>query len=146
MNLCREFQPQLLKVHETIWSVVMCENCGMVGSYNTGLGALLDLAAKHQQFLIPGEGLVIRAEDEHGMTFIYNNFSEANDIRDIPDYGELMTWEGFVVDVQQGSLIDYDGHGNPSDGVKISKQVIIPSMVKDYEIENPPSHIVWYNR
>lgn len=61
------------------------------------------------------------------------------------DDGDLFTVEGFREMVEIGTLIDYDGFGNPSNGTHIDpSRCIYPSEVD--EIPSDATHIVWYNR
>ena len=66
--------------------------------------------------------------------------------KEIPEYGDLMTKKDWLEAVKDGWFIDYDGHGELSNGVMCSSQFIRPS--KAYVIKDIPevTHIVWYNR
>lgn len=60
-------------------------------------------------------------------------------------YGDLMTREEFQEAVGSGSLVDYDGHGSPSDGARYDSVYIVwPSEAGIL----PPgvTHILWFNR
>ena len=73
---------------------------------------------------------------------------------DPPDYGDVMTVAEFLEDVENGNLIDYDGHGYPMRDGKIAhgrntgfdyEFVVRPSKGKD-GIPADATHIVWFNR
>ena len=69
--------------------------------------------------------------------------------KDIPEYGNLMTIEEWLEDVNAGYLIDYDGYGELSYKDKTSSITISPSDIKDKskkELLKNFTHIVWYNR
>ena len=68
---------------------------------------------------------------------------------DIPEYGDLMTMKDWLYSVECGGFIDYDGHGNYSDGERLAENKMIkPSHVKNNRIlKNPEfTHVVWFNR
>lgn len=67
---------------------------------------------------------------------------------DIPDYGDLMTIEEWIECVESGGFIDYDGHGNYSNGEKVSDHIVHPSDVAAEQIikRDDFTHVVWYNR
>jgi len=66
----------------------------------------------------------------------------------IPHHGDLMTMEDFVQDCRDGRFVDYDGHGNYSDGENIYEHVpnIRPSDVLYGTVDERFSHVVWYWR
>ena len=66
-------------------------------------------------------------------------------IHDISEFGDLMTLEEFIESVDNGSLIDYDGFGQPVYNGKMSHISVYPS---DYELLLPKetTHIIWFNK
>jgi len=63
---------------------------------------------------------------------------------DLPDYGELMTRQDWLETVEGGGFIDYDGNGAPSDGKKMSRAVIYPSIAD--QLPQEATHVMWFNR
>jgi hypothetical protein len=59
---------------------------------------------------------------------------------------DLMTLEDFEVSVDLGYLIDYDGHGAYSDGVRVSNASVFPSDIANGNFDRNFSHVVWYNK
>ncbi len=62
------------------------------------------------------------------------------------DYGELYSTEEFFEMVKDGSIVDYDGHGYPSNGthhVYIDAGVRVLAACK---FSKSVSHIIWYNK
>jgi len=65
----------------------------------------------------------------------------------IDSYGDLMTWEDWVLCVEHGAFIDYDGFGRYSDGdYELRGRDLKPSHLKTGKILTGFSHVVWYNR
>ena len=60
--------------------------------------------------------------------------------------GDLMTLDEFIGECKNGNLIDYDGFGYYSDGVKESKDPVYPSEVLTGEIQYKWAYVNWYNR
>lgn len=65
--------------------------------------------------------------------------------RPIPDYGDKMRLQDFIVDCFNDCLIDYDGYGYYSDGEFMYGRVY-PSEIcnGDFKIDYP--FIIWFNR
>ena len=74
--------------------------------------------------------------------------SFADDIifQPIPGYGDLMSLDDFKEAVQDKMFIDYDGHGNLSNGKEMSTIRIIPSQVANFVFPEWATHIMWFNR
>lgn len=65
----------------------------------------------------------------------------------LPDYGDLMTREEFIANVQDGLFTDYDGSGNYSDGkLMLWGKDVYPSNVFFGNLQSEWSHIVWFNK
>lgn len=65
----------------------------------------------------------------------------------IPEYGDIFTMKHWLECVAEGCFIDYDGHGEYSDGkVLFSGVRVRPSDVKACRVDRSFSHVVWYNR
>ena len=66
----------------------------------------------------------------------------------IPSYGDLMPISEWLKGVQCGGYIDYDGHGNLSNGTEESNVVVQPSDITEKGMKLPEwaTHIVWFNR
>ena len=64
----------------------------------------------------------------------------------IPDYGDHMTMAEFLIRVEAGAFIDYDGFGHYATKTKMSDQVIKPSDVGTPRFRRGYSHVVWFNR
>ena len=65
---------------------------------------------------------------------------------ELPDYGDVMSLEDFIDNVNCGGFIDYDGSGNYVKDGKESDITIKPSDVKRGTIRTDFDTIVWYNR
>lgn len=74
------------------------------------------------------------------------NFSSTGNYGCGPDEeDDVYTVEEFRQYVEDGSFIDYDGHGYPvKDGLADKTKWIYPSEVKN--IPADATHIVWYNK
>lgn len=64
--------------------------------------------------------------------------------REIPSYGDLMTREQYLSNCRNHFFVDYDGHGNASDGKMMSDYVTHPSTADQLPPE--ATHVVWYNK
>ena len=65
----------------------------------------------------------------------------------IPDYGDVMTLETFTNNCNNGFFVDYDGHGNLSDGKVMYGEEIKPSHIKRGNKLDPKyTHVVWFNK
>lgn len=61
------------------------------------------------------------------------------------EHGDLMTVKQYWEMVDEGSLIDYDGYGHPSNGFLQDSQIKVrPS--DPASLPYQASHVVWYNR
>jgi hypothetical protein len=65
---------------------------------------------------------------------------------ELPDYGDVMPLADFIQYVNDGSFIDYDGHGYYVKDNKESNIMIIPSDVKHNSVRKDFDTIVWFNR
>lgn len=65
---------------------------------------------------------------------------------DVPEYGDVMSLEHFIDNVESGGFIDYDGLGRYVKDGKESNIDIYPSDVKNKTIRKDFDTIVWYNR
>jgi hypothetical protein len=59
------------------------------------------------------------------------------------DEGDLFTVNEFLISVNDGCLIDYDGYGYAVKDGKKSKYVVLPS--ESDLIPKDATHVVWYN-
>lgn len=66
--------------------------------------------------------------------------------KSLPSYGEHFTWEEFREMCHDGSLIDYDGTARSATATSMIDDEIFPSDVVAGVIDDPPSHIMWFNR
>lgn len=67
----------------------------------------------------------------------------------LPSYGDLMTIEEWLENVECGGFIDYDGSGTLAYKDKMSDIDVYPSMVKSgmfQMIRGDFTHVVWFNR
>lgn len=64
----------------------------------------------------------------------------------LPSYGEHFTWEEFREMCHDGSLIDYDGTATAATLTSMLDEEIFPSHVTAGTVDNPPSHVMWFNR
>ena len=65
---------------------------------------------------------------------------------ELPNYGDVMELKEFVIDVESGYFIDYDGFGHYVRDGKESDIEIYPSDVKKGYIRTDFDTIIWYNR
>ena len=80
---------------------------------------------------------------------VWEALREPPGLVDNPNYGDLMTVANFLVGVECGGFIDYDGHGNWSNGTKcLASHTVYPSAVKEGITKVPQwaTHIMWFNR
>ncbi len=61
-------------------------------------------------------------------------------------HDDVLSVKKYLKQVAEGSLIDYDGHGNPSDGKTKDVSVCIRPSMAGSDIPQWASHIVWYNK
>jgi len=64
----------------------------------------------------------------------------------IPDYGDLMTLNQFIVNYECGGFIDYDGFGNYATAAECTFLEVHPSDVRKNKIDKRFTHVVWYNK
>ena len=66
----------------------------------------------------------------------------------IPDYGEKMTLQAWINDVECGGFIDYDGFGQLATNTEMSNIEIYPSEFLKKEVVPPEwaTHVIWFNR
>ena len=65
--------------------------------------------------------------------------------KDLPDYGDLMTREEYLKNVESGLLIDYDGVGHPVLANKMDRSIwLSPLQVED--LPETCTHVMWFNR
>lgn len=78
--------------------------------------------------------------------------SELGREREIPEYGELMTLQDFGDCVKSGTLIDYDGFGEWSDGKSVwgtifePETIVLPSKFFKDHVPEGATHVVWFNK
>lgn len=65
---------------------------------------------------------------------------------DLPDFGDVMSLEHFIANVECGGFIDYDGYGSYVRDGKESNITIHPSDVKHGAVRKDFDTIIWYNR
>ena len=63
-----------------------------------------------------------------------------------PECGDLMTKEEWLMNVESGGFMSYDGYGHLAMADKVSDIEISPSDVDGYLWPKWCTHIVWYNR
>ena len=61
-------------------------------------------------------------------------------------HDDLLSVKEYLKQVAEGSLIDYAGDGNPSDGKTKDVSVRIRPSAAGSDIPQWASHIVWYNK
>ena len=67
-------------------------------------------------------------------------------MKEIPDYGDVMSLEDFLGCVKEGGFIDYDGYGHYAKDGMMSDVCIFPSDVKHGSIRKEFDTVVWFNR
>ena len=67
-------------------------------------------------------------------------------MKPIPDYGDHMTLEQFVLCVEQHSFIDNDGSGYYATATEMTRLEAIPSNITKGMINKEFSHVVWFNK
>ena len=75
--------------------------------------------------------------------------SAPKDLRLIPHGTDVMTLDEFIECVEDGSFIDYDGHGNWATQTHLLPFVnVYPSNVRKHKDRIPDwvTHVCWYNR
>lgn len=68
------------------------------------------------------------------------------ELKDIPDYGDVMTLTDFIANVKCGGFIDYDGSGNYIKDGKMTNISIYPSDIKKNAVRREFDTIIWFNR
>jgi hypothetical protein len=68
------------------------------------------------------------------------------EFRELPGFGDLMTWEDFVDNVECGGFIDYDGYGELAMATQVSNVTICPSDVEGFVRPDWATHVLWYNK
>jgi hypothetical protein len=68
------------------------------------------------------------------------------ELEELSGYGDLMSLETFVSNVESGCFIDYDGYGVYVKDGKQSNIDIYPSDVKNNCIREDFSSVLWFNR
>lgn len=64
----------------------------------------------------------------------------------IPDYADVMTLDDFILCVEEGGFIDYDGFGLYVLNGKETNIEVYPSDVKHGAIRKEFDSVAWYNR
>lgn len=66
----------------------------------------------------------------------------------MPAYGDLMPTADWLACVESSGFIDYDGHGNLSDGTELSDIEIKPSDITVFKLKIPSwaTHVMWFNK
>lgn len=70
-------------------------------------------------------------------------------LKSIPHGTDVMTVQEFVIAVDSGSLIDYDGHGRWATQTHLLPEVsVYPSRVRTQKDKIPlwVTHVCWYNK
>lgn len=62
------------------------------------------------------------------------------------DYGDVMTLDKFIANVECGGFIDYDGTGYYAKENLISNISISPTDILDKNYRTDHDYVVWYNR
>jgi predicted ribosome quality control (RQC) complex YloA/Tae2 family protein len=90
----------------------------------------------------------IAKEDRKKLRLIYAEISllKQPKYQEIPNYGDHMTMENFIKNVNSGGFIDYDGSGNYATATQMTDITIQPSYVKSGKMRKDFTHIVWFNR
>lgn len=68
------------------------------------------------------------------------------ELKELPDYGDVMSLKEFIACVNEGGFIDYDGHGYYVKDNKESNIMIIPSDVDHNSVRTDFDTVVWFNR
>lgn len=68
------------------------------------------------------------------------------EMEEIPDYGDVMSLEDFIVCCKEGNFIDYDGYGQYAKDNMMSNVTIFPSDVVHNMIRKDFDTVVWFNR
>ncbi len=68
------------------------------------------------------------------------------ELKEIPDYGDVMPLADFIQCVEDGIFLDYDGHGYYVKDKKESNIMIIPSDVEYNSVRKDFDTIVWFNK
>lgn len=64
----------------------------------------------------------------------------------LPLYGDHFTWEEFREMCHAGSIIDYDGTARSATSTSMIDDEIFPLDVVTGNVDDPPSHVMWFNR
>jgi hypothetical protein len=72
-------------------------------------------------------------------------------LKPLPNYGRLMSVEGWLKSTEGGYFIDYDGHGKLATEEGISDIVVYPSMAgtdrfRKLVESGPYTHVMWFNK
>ena len=67
-------------------------------------------------------------------------------LKEIPNYGDVMTLKKFIKAVKDGCFIDYDGSGNYLEFDKMTNISIYPSDIDYKMIRKQFNKIIWFNR
>lgn len=65
---------------------------------------------------------------------------------DLPAYGELITLDEFIRNVESGKFINYDGSGKYSNGTQITNIIIHPSDIKNNIYRRDFTHVLWLEK
>jgi hypothetical protein len=67
-------------------------------------------------------------------------------LEEMPTYGTVMSLDDFIINVNMGNFIDYDGSGNYVKDGQMTDIGIYPSDVKYKAIRKEFDTIIWFNR
>lgn len=67
-------------------------------------------------------------------------------MKPLPNYGEHMNVEDFIVSCEAGAFLDYDGHGEYATEVECTTIIVHPSDVTKGKVDERWTHIMWYNK
>lgn len=65
---------------------------------------------------------------------------------EIPKYGNKLSLQEFIENVNIGVFIDSDGYGYYATDTQMTDIIVLPSMIINKNIDDRWSHIVWFNR
>ena len=94
---------------------------------------------EYKEFLKPENKKISKLSREKRMIMPYT-------LSSLPTYGDVMSLEDFIENVEYGGFIDYDGSGNyVKDGMETDIP-IYPSDVEHKSIRKEFDTIIWFNR
>jgi hypothetical protein len=73
-------------------------------------------------------------------------FTMPYELSDIPSYGDVMSLDNFIENVEDGGFIDYDGHGSYVIDGKMTNVNVFASDVENKLIRTEFDTMIWFNR